>query len=92
LLLNALKHAFHGRSEGKLDAELGTARGRVTLTIRDDGNGFVLSPSEIENQHGTGMNLVEAMSRQLGGEFVIDCTLGGGTCAVISFPSKMSRQ
>src|SRR5262245_17166555 len=26
LLLNALKHAFHGRREGKLDAELGTVR------------------------------------------------------------------
>ena len=40
LLLNALKHAFRGRATGKIDAELHTIRDRVTLTIRDDGNGF----------------------------------------------------
>jgi two-component sensor histidine kinase len=92
LLLNSLKHAFHGRAAGKVDAELRTARDRVTLTICDDGNGFVPPQTEIEKQRGTGMDLVQAMSRQLGGEFVINRMPPGGTCANISFPSKMSRQ
>jgi two-component sensor histidine kinase len=92
LLLNALKHAFHGRAAGKLDAELRTTRDRVTLTIHDDGNGFVRSPIEIEEQRGSGIDLVQAMSRQLGGEFVINPMPAGGTSANISFPSKMSRQ
>ena len=92
LLLNSLKHAFHGRAAGKVDAELRTTRDRVTLTIRDDGNGFVLPATEIEEQRGTGMDLVEAMSRQLGGEFVINRMPAGGMCATICFPSKMSRQ
>src|SRR5215510_12677957 len=91
LLLNALKHAFHGRSNGKVDTELRMARDRVTLTIRDDGNGIVPRAAEIEEQRGTGMDLVQAMSRQLGGEFVVIRTPAGGTCATISFPSKISR-
>jgi two-component sensor histidine kinase len=92
LLLNSLKHAFHGRAAGRVDAELRTTRDRVMLTIRDDGNGFVPPPTEIEDQHGTGTDLVQAMSRQLGGEFVVNRMPAGGTCATISFPSKTSRQ
>jgi two-component sensor histidine kinase len=92
LLLNSLKHAFHGRDRGKVDAELRTARDRVTLTIRDDGNGIVPQRSETEGQCGAGIDLVEAMSRQLGGEFVVNRMPADGTCATISFPNKMSRQ
>jgi len=92
LLLNSLKHAFHGRTAGKVDAELLTSRDRVTLTIRDDGNGIEPRSTEIEDQRGTGIDLVQAMSRQLGGEFVVNRMPAGGTCATISFPNKMSRQ
>jgi two-component sensor histidine kinase len=92
LLLNSLKHAFHGRSAGKVDAELCTSRDRVTLTIRDDGKGFILPSAKIEEKRGTGIDLVQAMSRQLGGKFVINRMPAGGTCATISFLSKMSRQ
>src|SRR5262245_38405623 len=92
LLLNCLKHAFHGRSAGKIDADLRMTRDRVVLTIRDDGNGFVPKPPGVEEQCGTGMDLVQAMSRQLGGEFVVNPVAAGGTYATISFQSKMSRQ
>jgi len=92
LLLNSLKHAFYGRAAGKIDAGLGMSGDRVVLTIRDDGNGFVRRRREIEEQRGTGVDLVQAMSRQLGGEFVVNRVATGGTCATISFPSKMSRQ
>ena len=92
LLLNALKHAFHGCATGKVDAELRTTQDRVTLTIRDDGNGFVPRPIEIEEPRGTGLDLVRAMSRQLGGEFAINRIPAGGMCAAISFRSKVSRQ
>src|SRR6476646_2602138 len=92
LLLNSLKHAFHGRDRGKVDAELRTARDRVTLTIRDDGNGIVPQRNETEGQCGAGIDLVEAMSRQLGSEFVVNRLPAGGTCATISFRSKISRQ
>jgi len=91
LLLNALKHAFYGRPTGKLDAELRTIHDRVTITIRDDGNGFVSPATEIKQQRGTGMDLVQAMSHQLGGEFVFDRMPAGGTCVTISFPSNLSH-
>jgi len=92
LLLNALKHAFHGRGAGTVDAELRTIRDRVTITICDDGNGFVPASAQMKEQRGTGIDLVEAMSHQLGGEFVLHRVPGGGTCATISFPSMISHQ
>jgi two-component sensor histidine kinase len=92
LLLNSLKHAFRGRATGTIDAELRTARDGVTLTICDDGNGIAPGPAEIEQPRGTGIDLVQAMSRQLGGEFVANRMPAGGTCATISFPSRMSHQ
>jgi two-component sensor histidine kinase len=92
LLLNALKHAFHGRAAGKVDAELHRTRDQVTLTIRDDGNGIVPRRSETEGQRGTGIDLVQAISRQLGGEFIVTRLPAGGTCATVSFRSKISRQ
>lgn len=91
LLLNSLKHAFHRRAAGKVDAELHGTRDQVTLTIRDDGNGIVPRRSETEGQRGTGIDLVQAISRQLGGEFVVTRLPAGGTCATVSFRSKISR-
>jgi two-component sensor histidine kinase len=92
LLLNPLKHAFHGRAKGNIDAELHTTPDRVTLMIRDDGIGFVSPTPGVDQNSGSGMDLVRAMSRQLGGEFIINRAPAGGTCATISFPSKLSRQ
>jgi two-component sensor histidine kinase len=91
LLLNSLKHAFHGLAVGKIDADLRMSGDRIVLTIRDDGNGFVPRSPEIEERRGTGIDLVQAMSRQLGGEFVVNRMVVRGTCATVSFRSKMSR-
>jgi two-component sensor histidine kinase len=92
LLLNALKHAFRGRTRGNINAELRTTPDRVTLTIRDDGTGFAPSLTAVDQHHGAGIELVRAMTRQLGGEFVINHAPPGGTCATIFFPNKLSRQ
>jgi two-component sensor histidine kinase len=92
LLLNTLKHAFHGRTDGKIHAELRATPDQITLTIRDDGIGFMLTAGEKEERRGSGIELVRAMSRQLGGEFIINHPHAGGTCATISFPSKPGRR
>jgi two-component sensor histidine kinase len=91
LLLNPLKHAFHGHTLGRIDAELRTTPDRVTLTVCDDGIGFVPRQVGIEEHRGAGIELVRAMARQLGGEFVIN-RRAQGTCATIFFPAKLSRQ
>ena len=92
LLLNALKHAFHRRTTGNIDAELRTTPNRVTLTIRDDGIGFEPLQAGMEEHRGAGIELVRAMARQLGGELVINRAPAGGTCATIFFPNELSRQ
>jgi two-component sensor histidine kinase len=92
LLLNALKHAFHGRAKGNIYAELRKTPDRVTLTIRDDGIGFAPLPDNMEEHRGAGIELVRAMARQLGGEPVINGAPAGGTSATIFFPNKLSRQ
>ncbi len=92
LLLNALKHAFHGRAKGNIDAELRKTPDRVTLTIRDDGIGFAPLPDDMEEHRGAGIELVRAMARQLGGELVINGAPAGGTSATIFFANKLSRQ
>jgi len=92
LLLNSLKHAFHGRVAGRVDAELLATPDRITLAIRDDGIGFVPQPAGSEKHPGTGIELVRAMSRQLGGDLIIKHAPAGGTCVTISFPSKLLRQ
>jgi two-component sensor histidine kinase len=92
LLLNPLKHAFHGRTTGNIDAELRRTPDRITLTIRDDGIGFVPVPVAAEEHRGAGIDLVRAMARQLGGELVINQAPAGGTSATIFFPNKLSRQ
>ncbi len=92
LLLNPLKHAFPGRTRGNINAELRTSPDRVTLTIRDDGIGFVPYVAGAGQHRGTGLELVRAMARQLGGEMVINRAPAGGTCATIFFPNNLSRQ
>lgn len=91
LLLNSLKHAFPGRAAGRIDTELRTTRDQVTLTVRDDGNGIVTPRAGINQQRGTGMDLVQAMSRQLGGEFAVNRLPAGGTSAIISFARCHAR-
>lgn len=89
LLLNPLKHAFAGCATGNISAELRTTPDRITLTICDDGIGFVLPPTGMQENCGTGIELVQAMSRQLRGEVVINHAPAGGTCASISFPQHI---
>ncbi len=92
LLLNSLKHAFKGRTKGNINAELRSTPDRVTLTIRDDGIGFVPMQDGMDQQRAAGIELVQAMTRQLGGEFVINRIPAGGTSATIFFRNKLSRQ
>lgn len=67
VLLNAFKHAFTGREDGKIRISL-KARpdGRALLVVHDNGHGY--DPSTPGK--GIGRRLVEGFAAQLGGEIV----------------------
>jgi two-component sensor histidine kinase len=85
LLLNALKHGFDGRTEGKLMVEL-RAGNPNQMTVRDDGSG--LPPGfDARTNPGLGIELVLGMTRQIHGEAQIEDDPEGGTRTTIFFPS-----
>lgn len=89
MLVNPLKHAFNERAEGRLEVELHWSGRHVVLSVRDNGAGL---PRELSanNPSGSGLDLVRAMCRQLGGVVTVDARAAGGTNAMISFPIKSS--
>lgn len=91
LLLNPLKHAFTQRTQGRLVVALHWSAQRVLLIVRD--NGIGLTPAVRPTVHASGgLELVRAMSRQLGGELTIGNDPAGGTHATISFSTKQARE
>lgn len=67
LVTNALKHGFANGRRGALTLSVTSANSLIRLEVRDDGPG--LPPDfSIEQSHGLGLKLAEALSAQLGGE------------------------
>ncbi|NOQ33142.1 MAG: hypothetical protein GQ567_02935 [Methanosarcinales archaeon] len=62
LLSNALKHAFSGRGEGKIEVSLATSEGgRINLAVSDDGVG--LPPGfDINESKTLGLRLVKILA------------------------------
>ena len=76
LLSNALKHAFEGRDEGKIEVSLTASEGgRIHLTVSDDGVG--MPPGfDINESKTLGLRLVKIITEdQLQGDLEImsDC-------------------
>jgi PAS domain S-box-containing protein len=83
LAVNALKHAFVGRSEGTVVVVLRTdENGRVRLRVADNGVGM---PAGLDwrNAQSLGLRLVQMLTRQLNGTVEANCDVG--TEFVISF-------
>jgi two-component sensor histidine kinase/predicted hydrocarbon binding protein len=71
---NALKYAFEGRKEGRIqiilmDKQKGSGK-KYRLTVIDDGIGFVLPP-DLREAQTLGMQLIHALVLQLDGEINI---------------------
>jgi two-component sensor histidine kinase len=86
LVTNSLKHAYAGRSEGKLALTLHHQEDHMfSLVVPDDGVG--LPPDfEARSTASIGMQLVGVLVRQLGGEMKIDSDQG--TRFTIIFPER----
>ena len=80
---NALKHAFPGGRRGRVRIGLRRAGGgAVRLSVEDDGVGL----PERRREGGLGLELVEALARQAGGEASVAAAPGGGTAVAVSVP------
>jgi len=84
LVLNALKHAFVGRSSGgRMDVSQKVGEdGVLILSVADDGRGL---PAEVaaDRAPSLGMMLMRTLAEQLGGK--IEFHSGKGTTAILSF-------
>jgi two-component sensor histidine kinase len=80
LLTNSVKHAFHDRTDGKIDIRLERSEGTVTLFVEDNGGGL---PEHTERSSGLAM--VRAFSQQIGGTLEILREDGQGARFVIRF-------
>ncbi|MEA3281230.1 MAG: histidine kinase dimerization/phosphoacceptor domain -containing protein [Euryarchaeota archaeon] len=84
LLSNVFKHAFAGRTEGKVKVSFDvTGDGKASLTVSDDGAG--LPPGfDIDTTGSLGLHLVKILAKdQLQGDIKVTCT--EGTTFLITF-------
>ncbi|MBL8965423.1 MAG: PAS domain-containing protein [Spirochaetaceae bacterium] len=67
IVTNALKHAFPGRGEGRVEIELSAVGDKVVLALRDDGVG--LPPGgQAPRPEGLGLGLIGMIAQQLRAE------------------------
>ena len=77
-LANITRHSAASRTDISLDYQTNN----VTMTIKDDGNGF-----DPQAQHsGIGLYSMRERAEVLGGNFIIESTLGQGTQVRVSLP------
>ncbi|HVO97021.1 MAG TPA: histidine kinase dimerization/phosphoacceptor domain -containing protein [Bryobacteraceae bacterium] len=83
LISNALKHAFPNGQTGSVTLEGNREKGRIQLSVRDDGIG--VSPGvDLVRPHSLGMQIIQILTRQLKGTFEVSC--GRPATFKISFP------
>lgn len=76
VLTNSFKHAFGSAINGLITVNLSERNGLVKLTIRDNGIGFD-DKSKNNEIKSTGFVLIDALSKQLSGEYVYKSTNTG---------------
>lgn len=76
ILLNSIKHGFHGRSDCKLQVILDREGPDCRLTISDDGPGIEPTTQD-RAPESLGMQLIDALIRQIHGHIEFASLLGG---------------
>jgi two-component sensor histidine kinase len=85
LILNAIKHAFHGRAYGRIEIRAWEEEDQYVLQVRDDGVGVPAGAEVV----GTGLEIVATLC---GTDLRGDCRFlrDGGTTARITFPKAVA--
>lgn len=83
LVSNSYKHAFSGKSRGRIIIEIGnTSNKNYYLSIKDDGNG-IQGEFDIKKSKSLGLKLVTILARQLKGK--VEVHQDNGTLFLIHF-------
>jgi two-component sensor histidine kinase len=82
LVTNSMKYAFAGRSDGVISVTVSKKENRITIIIADNGIG-IPEALTFKNTSGFGLQLVDMLAEQLGGNIRIE--RGGGTRFVLEF-------
>lgn len=88
LVSNALEHAFVSDGSGQLGVELFQADQQWCLKVWDNGRGYCPGEKMLDRR-GLGLELVDALCRQLEGEMEI--SQNGGTAVTIHFRADSTR-
>jgi chemotaxis protein methyltransferase CheR len=81
LVINAVKHAFVERDEGRILVRYAAAGGGWTLSVEDDGGGFPTQRNE--RAGGLGSGIVEVLARQLGGKVMLSTSSRGTSVSIL---------
>lgn len=81
LIQNAVEHGFAIKKEGQIHVNVEDNDGEIGLWVSDDGD--PLPPGFDPKQGQLGLQIVDNLSRALGGSFVIEDRLGWTVCEVI---------
>jgi PAS domain S-box-containing protein len=82
---NAIKHGRAGRILIQLKAE----RGRVILSVIDNGTGF---PAQIPKSKGMGLRIMQSRVGMIGGTLSIERNASGGARVTVTAPHATARQ
>jgi PAS domain S-box-containing protein len=88
LLSNACKHAFVGRTVGRIDIYFEKNEDMFILTVKDDGVGLP-SKDIVKSSKSLGMTLIQALTSQLNATMEID--INNGTCFKLTFKDKQKK-
>ena len=82
LVINAIKHAFHGRSEGEILISMHQDNESIRLQVKDNGNGLPIS-ADPSRPGSYGMQLIQVFTRQLRG--TLSVVRENGTSFTVEF-------
>jgi two-component system CheB/CheR fusion protein len=82
---NAIKHGQAKRILIRLKAE----RGRMILSIIDNGSGF---PAHILKSKGMGLRIMQSRAGMIGGTLAFERNAGGGASVTVTAPNTTDRQ
>ena len=80
LVINALKHAFPGKAEGRIIVDYRAQGPNWTLTVGDNGVGMNAAP--VKSSAGLGTSIVEALARQLHAQVRVSDAKPGATVSI----------